>query len=68
MEGKMDKIEKIDVVEMLSNLQTDANNIILQQAVNNLTKLDETAADVINRIQLEINKTFKDYFNYIVNK
>lgn len=57
-----------DDVEMLLNLQADTNNIILQQALKNLNKLDENAKETINAIQHAINKTFKEYIDYIINK
>ncbi len=68
-EAKMDdKKINTDDIEMISNLQADINNIILQQAMKNIDKLDKTAQDTINNIQHDINKTIKEYLIYILNK
>lgn len=63
-----EKKPNFDGVEMLLNLQTDINQIILSKALKNLTKLDKTAQDTINNIQQAINDTMKEYLDYMLSK
>lgn len=67
MEEKEKQID-FKAVELLTNLQMDINNIIMNKSIKELTKNKNINIELIDSIKDSINNTLKEYLNYYINK
>lgn len=59
-------MNKVEILELLLNLQADINTTILNATLN--AKAVTTKEENANEIQQEINGLLKEYATYISNK